>query len=163
MASSWTPERDQIVRDGYAAGTPVRQLAKTLGIDISTVSKRAQTLGARSTARAQVAQAVAAKKLDAKARRADILARLYTRAETVLARLEADTFRTLVPVAPGEQQPRNLDFVPPPDERYLSSSLSSYLSSAERLEKLDADTGLTDAVGMLDKIAAEIQRVADTC
>lgn len=157
----WTPERDQIVRDGYANGTPVRQLAAQLGCGTSSITRRAQALGVTTTAGDQVRAAVAAKQLTAKQRRTAVLDRLYTRAETVLTRLEADTFTTLT-MSAGSQLTQELTFVPPQDERHLSSSISTYLASAERIEKLDADAGTVEAVGMLDRIADAIKAAADT-
>lgn len=162
-ARTWTPDEDTLIRDGYANGVPVRQLAKQLGCGIGTVSKRAATIGATTTARSQVAAAVEAKQLDAKAKRATLKANLLDDA----ARLRAQLWEPAEYVDHGGKEFVEVRWTMPTpvytDQLKLMQATSTAIGSYERLEKLDADTGLTDAVGMLDKIAAEIARVAETC
>lgn len=156
VAHQWTDAEDEIIRNGYAEGTPVRVLATQLGISTWSISKRAGKIGADHAARSRVQAAVEANRIDGKARRQKLIERIYTRSEAIMERLEAPEFVTLVPTAPGVQSRTVLDFVPPADERALANSLSSYLGTVERLEKIDADNGAADARSMLERLATAL-------
>ncbi|WP_127572760.1 helix-turn-helix domain-containing protein [Georgenia faecalis] len=156
----WTDTDNDRLRELHAAGHSLHAIAQQMGRAKSTISKHAERAGL-AWDRGRVDAATKAKTADAKARRADLKLRLLTRAEAILTRLEADTFTTLVPNGPGSQGTRTLTFVPPDAEKALATSLSSYVSTFDRLEKLDADQGTTEAVGMLDQIASAIAGAAD--
>ncbi len=89
MASriDWTDEHDTTIRDGYAAGTPIRQIAATLGVSVGSVSQRARKIGATSTARTIVAATAAANRLDAAARRAALAVDLLGNVERLRTQL----------------------------------------------------------------------------
>lgn len=157
----WTPAQEAELRDLHGQGLTLTAIAKQIGRDKGAVSVKAKTMGL-TWDRSATAAATRAKVADAKARRATIKLRLLSRVEHLLDRLEAEKFTTLVPDGPGSQGTRTLTFVPPDDEKALATSMSSYLASYDRLEKLDGDGGVADAVGMLDKIADAIKAAADT-
>jgi hypothetical protein len=129
---------DDTLRELHAAGHGCNEIARRTGTNPATVSRRCKTLGLTFDRR-QTAAGVAARSIDARARRVAIIDRLYARAEKLLDRLDADTFWTLMSVGAGEQQPTELNFVPAVDERYLAHSIGSYLQSAGKLEAIDAD------------------------
>ncbi|WP_122262198.1 helix-turn-helix domain-containing protein [Ornithinimicrobium cerasi] len=159
----WTPADDDTLRALHAQGRTLHAIAGEMGRGKATISAKAAEMDPPlSWARDQVANATQAKVVDAKARRADVKLRLLSRAEHLLSRLEATEFTTLVPDGPGVQASKTLPFVPPDDEKALSGALASYLASYDRLEKLDGDNGVADAVGMLDKIADAIKAAAAT-
>lgn len=138
----------------FDAGKGRNEIAKTLGVGAASVTRWANREGIAFD-RAATAQAVAAKVIDAKARRLGIVARLYDRAETLLNRLEAPEFTTLVRGAQGRENERTLKFVPPQNERDLASSMSTYLTSAAKLEAIDATPeGTTEAESVLDRLEA---------
>lgn len=155
----WTDADTARLRELHAAGATLNACAKTMRRSRATISKYAARAGL-TWDRTRTHAATQAKVIDAKARRRAILDRLYTRAETVLGRLEANTFTTLV-MSAGSQVTETLTFVPPQDERHLSSSVATYLTSVERLEKLDADHGVEQARGMLDQIGRAITAAAE--
>lgn len=143
-------DRDR-VRELHAQGKTRNDIAKDIGRSPSTVSKIARGLGLAFD-RSATAAATAAKQRDNKARRADIVARLYDRAEHVLDRLAADAYSFTATSVNGIET-RVLDHVPAQDERHLSGALSGYLSAAERVEKIDADSHAEAARSMLGNLA----------
>lgn len=156
----WTPEDDEVLLRMHGEGASLHAIAKHLGRSKTTVHRAATRLELVWD-RSKTAKAVEARTLDAKARRADIKLRLLTRADSLLSRLESDTFTTLVPTGGGEKKTRTLTYVPPEDERHVAQSLSSYLSTYDRLDKLDTDSGVATAVSMLGDIITAIREVAD--
>lgn len=139
MAATRPPKvSDDTLRELHAEGLGCNEIARRVGLDGGTVSRRCKALGLKFD-RAQTAMASKARLEDARARRVNLVHRLYDRAEAILARLEAEVFKTLVQTEPGVQTPTTLDFVPPSDERYLAHSVGSYLQAAARLEAIDAD------------------------
>lgn len=151
----WTDHDTDRLRELHGQGKTLTAIARELDRSKYLISTKAKDAGL-SWDRSRTAAATHARTVDARARRAAIKDRLYGRAEAILDRLEAETFDTLV-MSAGSQEHRNLTFVPPQDERHLSSSASTYLAAAERLEKLDADAGTQQAVGMLDAVMAAIR------
>ncbi len=139
----------------FDQGLSCNRIAKELGWAPSTISKWAHGEGL-SFDRSAVVSANAARSVDAKTRRLTILTRLLDRTESLLDRLDAAQFDTLVPVGMGEQSPKKLHFVPSMDERNLASSLAMYLKEARELEKLDADQGVGEAESLLTSIAQEL-------
>jgi hypothetical protein len=133
---------------------------KQLGIPKGTVTGWAKANGVQTVRNERTHEATVAAAEDNKLRRQRLIAKLYDRAEAVVDRLNAPTFRTLVPVAPGRQEPQDLDFVPPTEERALSGSIGGYLTSTANLEKVDAgnDTAATDSV--VDQLLEGFKRQA---
>lgn len=163
MASriDWTDEHDTAIRDGYAAGTPIRQIATNLGISVGSVSQRARKIGATSTARTIVAAAAEANRLDAAARRAALAVDLLGDVERLRTQL-------WLPHTYFDWGGKDHDFAEhttpeptPTDKLKLAQASSTLIGSIERLTKLDADAGVHEAVGMLDGIAAAIKAAAD--
>ncbi|WP_457948292.1 hypothetical protein ACTAQI_20280 [Pseudarthrobacter sp. alpha12b] len=144
------PKRTQADRDTvlklHAQGTTRNDIARETGYSTAWVSKVVQEAGKSFARGEQVKAATEAKQADNKARRANIIGRLYKQAEDILTRLEASSFATLVPTGPGMQTPRDLDFIPPGDHRNLATSIAVFLDKALLLEKTDTDTSGTAAV-----------------
>lgn len=145
----------QKLRDLHAQGKGRNEIARDMGRSPATVSVLAQELGL-SFDRTAAAAATEARRADLKQRRVDLVARLYGRAEAVMARLEAETFRTLVGSGPGVEEPTELPFVPPPDEKNLATSVGSYLTSAAKLEAIDGDVGSEAAKSLLGGLATAL-------
>ncbi len=142
----------QQVRDLHAAGQGRNDIAKAIGRSPSTVSKIASELGITFD-RSTTAAATEAKQQDNKARRAAIVARLYQRAEHVLDTLESSEYPFTATTVNGiETQP--LGHVPAQDERHLSSAISANLTSAAKLEQIDADDQAAASRSMLGNLAA---------
>jgi helix-turn-helix protein len=140
------------VRELHAQGKTRNDIAKTIGRSPSTVSKIARALGL-SFDRTKTAAATAAKQQDNRARRADLVGRLYGRSEAILDRVEAPTYTFTAPTVHGIET-KVLDHVPAPDEKALAASVSSHLTSAAKLEAVDADRGTEAAKSMLGGLAA---------
>lgn len=156
----WTSEDDDALRQGHSEGRSLHAIAKDLGRAKTTVHRHSERLGLEWD-RSKTAAAADARHIDAKSRRADIKLRLLSRADALLSRVEAESFKTLVPTGGGEKRTRTLDYVPPEDERHIAQSLSSYLGTYDRLDKLDTDTGVSTAVSMLGDIMTALRAAAD--
>lgn len=153
---TWQPEHDQALTALHESGKTLGQCAELMGFPKSSVARHAKTLGL-DWDRSKTENATIAKTADNRARRAAIVARLYTRAERVLARLEGDdAFATIMRGSEGREVERTLDFVPSRDEREMSSALATHLQAAAKLEQIDADGGARDAASMLDRLAKSL-------
>lgn len=156
----WGKAEDAELRRLHAQGLPLNQIHKRMGWSTATISKYAKKANL-SFNREQMAAAIEANAIDAKARWSTLRDRLLTRAEKLLDKVEAPedggTFRTLVPVGQGAQVPQNLDFVPTPDERNISNAMASYMNQASSIEKMLNDGGMAEARGMVNSILSAIQ------
>lgn len=143
-----TDSQREHVRALHAKGLGRNEIAARVGLSTAAVTNIAKRLGL-SFSRQDSAIATAARVRSLKERRADIVDRLYRRAEANLARLEAESFRTLVRGAGGAEYVDQLDFVPPEHDRALSASIQTVLQAASKLELQDADQGVEDARSLL--------------
>lgn len=139
----WTPQQDAAIKDGNAAGKSLHSIAAELGIAKASVSRRSKALGL-TWERTGTAQAVAAKQIDAKARRLDLLNNEYE----IMATLQThvlDVFRrkgqwrTIVRDAGGAERTETLDFVPSRDMRETTNARSGSAAIIAKLEAVDAD------------------------
>ena len=143
------------MRELHTAGLSRNDIAREIGRSPSTVSKIARELGIHFD-RAATAAATMAKQRDNRARRADLVARLYTRAETILDRLEAPVYDYTATTVRGIET-ATLDHVPAPDEKALAGAISAHLAAAARLEAIDADQGAGEARSMLAELADRLR------
>ncbi|GAA2772869.1 helix-turn-helix domain-containing protein [Saccharopolyspora taberi] len=154
MARRLTPVTDTErarVRELHEQGKTRNDIAKLMGRSPGTVTVIARELGL-SFDRSATAAATEAKQRDNRARRAELVDRLYTRAERVLETLEADEYRFTATTINGIETER-LGHVPAQDERHLSSSISTHLTTAAKLEAIDADGQAEAARSMLGSLA----------
>lgn len=133
----WTDADAAELARRHAAGESLHSIAKAMGRGKGTISAKSAAAGLKWE-RTRTAAAAQAVHIDNKARRVALVARLYTRAETVLGRLETSPFQTLVKVAGGAEVTGALPFVPTRDERDLADVVSRHLVSANRLEQVDS-------------------------
>ena len=144
------PKRTQadidIVLKLHAQNKGRNDIVRETGYSTAWVSNVVKAAGLSFARGEQVKAATEAKVIDNKARRANIVGRLYKQAEDILTRLEAGTFSALVPTAPGVQSARDLDFIPPGDHRNLATAIAIFMDKALLLEKTDTDTSGTAAV-----------------
>lgn len=157
-ARDWTEAELQTLRERNAAGDSLTAIARDLGVTKPVLSRKAAALGL-TWDRSRTEKATAAKVVDAKARRATILGRLYGEAEAVLDDLEAGRagkgWNTIIRGEYGIENTRSLDFIPIRDRRDASDTLSRVLVQATRLEQVD--NGTADAVkGLLGGLADQL-------
>ncbi|MFB9929182.1 helix-turn-helix domain-containing protein [Amycolatopsis halotolerans] len=142
------------VRELHAEGRTRNDIAREISRSPSTVTGIAQALGL-SFDRSATAAATHARQVDNRARRTEIVGRLYGRAERILGRLEADRYTFTATTINGIES-KVLDHVPAPDEKALASAMSTHLSAAAKLEQVDADTGAEGARSMLGGLAVAL-------
>lgn len=142
------------VRELHVQGKTRNDIARTIGRSPSTVTGIAHALGL-SFDRSATAAATHARQVDNRARRTEIVGRLYDRAEHILGRLEAERYTFTATTVNGIES-KVLDHVPAPDEKALASAMSSHLGAAARLEQVDADKGAEGAKSMLGGLAVAL-------
>lgn len=144
-------QQGEQARDLFDRGLGCNAIARELGVAASTISDWAKREGLEFD-RAQVAAANQAKAIDGRARRLALQERAYARADALYNRLEAPTFKTLVRTDVGVEKARELDFVPPQNERELAQAISAHIGSAVRLEALNGEGSADDAKSMLAQL-----------
>lgn len=146
-------DRDR-VRELHGQGTTRNDIARAISRSPSTVTAIARQLGL-SFDRSKTAAATHARQVDNRARRVEIVGRLYDRAEQVLARLEEPAYTFTATTVHGIET-KTLDHVPALDEKALASATSTHLAAAARLEQVDADKGTEGAKSMLGGLAVAL-------
>lgn len=134
-------------RELHAAGKSCNAIARELGCSSSTISRWAKREGL-SFDRSETAAMVSALRIDRAAVRADIIDRMYTRSQKILARLEASSYTYRAPTKDGTEVVTE-DSAPPIDEKNFASAIAVYLDKAARLELVDSDSGVSGAKSML--------------
>ena len=163
MATSpgrWTTDDEQTLRELHGQGLTLTAIAKQIGRDKGSVSRKAKALGL-SWDRSHTAAATQAKVLDAKARRAQLKLNLLEDA----TRLREQLWKPAHYIDHGGKDFDRVEWTQDEptyaDKLKLVQAVSAAIGSYDRLEKLDGDGGVADAVGMLDKIADAIKAAAE--
>jgi len=159
-APRYTPDEDALLRERLAAGVSQRAVAEELGRTPGSVASRAHKLGIRSD-RTQTVAATAAVIVDAKARRAGLEVALLEDAEHLRRQIRAPHEyidhggKDYIEVRWTQEEPS------PTDKLKLMQAVGVAIDRSLKLALHDADGGHTEAVGMLDGIAAAITAAAD--
>ena len=158
LGTPWTQDEDRRLTELHAGGKALHSIAKEMQRSKEAVGRHAGQLGL-SWDRTRTARAAEAGRVDNKARRVTIVARMYTRIEKLQDRLEkvdADggTFRTLVSAGKDGDKTEDLNFVPTVDERNIADTLSRYVASAAKLEAIDSGDKPAQARDLLTTLGA---------
>lgn len=151
----WTAANTRELKSLHGQSLSLNEIARRMDRPPSTIHGRAKRLGLTFD-RSQVETANIARSVDAKARRQELASRLYARGHKVLDRLDGDTFQAKMKGEYGKEKIRALPFVPSDDERQMAAAAGQYLAAAVKLEAIDSDSGVADAVSMLGKLARAI-------
>lgn len=160
-ARPWTTDDDARLRELHAAEASVRTIALELERSRTATARRLAHLGLSAADRTRTAAATAARVTDARARRATLRDDLLADAERMRRQLFAPTKVFNFGGKDNTYEERRVDQPPFADQLKIAQAVSTLVGTLERLEKLDADAGVQDAVGMLDGIAAAITAAAD--
>ena len=156
----WTTDQEHQLRELHGQGITLTAIAKQLGRDKGSVSRKAKALGL-TWDRSHTAAATQAKVLDAKARRAQLKLDLLDDA----TRLREQLWKPAHYIDHGGKDFDRVEWTQDEptyaDKLKLVQAVSAAIGSYDRLEKLDGDGGVADAVGMLDKIADAIKTAAE--
>jgi hypothetical protein len=148
-------ERDEILRL-HAAGKSRNDIMRATGRSAHIVTKTVKDAGLSFDRTGQVAAATAARQADNKARRAQLVSRLYDRAEEFLEQVDKPHVVFNFGGKDNTYEERTLDRPPTPDIRNLIQSASIALQRAADLEAIDADTGAHAVIGLLQQTAAAL-------
>lgn len=137
----WTEADDDRLKAMHAEGRSLHSIAKDMGRGKASIHRHAERLEL-SWDRTATANATTAVVVDNRARRALITSRLYNQAEEELAGLEAaaEGWRTILKGESGVEHETTLTFAPSRDRRDVADILSRHLTSAAKLEAVDAAT-----------------------
>lgn len=164
VAHPWTEAEDATLRSLHAAGRSLHSIAGEMGRAKRTISDHSARLGL-TWDRSKTAAATTARVVDNKARRTAIVARLYAQVEGELKALEdaPSGWRTILKGEYGVENEATLTFAPPLDRRNVADVISRHLTSAAKLEQIDAGdrpaaardllTGLGQHLGINDAAA----------
>ncbi|MCO1575015.1 hypothetical protein M8C13_04480 [Crossiella sp. SN42] len=148
------------VRELHAEGLGRNEIAKQAGLSAATVTKLAKELEL-SFDRSATEVAVAARVVDAKAKRAELMNNLLDDA----ARLRAQLWeRAHVYSFGGKDNTFAEAHVPQPsfrDQRDIMGSVSTALTASLRLAEHDSDPGVDASKSMLGALAGELSRLAE--
>lgn len=150
------------IRRLHSQGLGRNEIARQIGRPLRTVSLHCEQMGLTFD-RTATAMATQARMVDAKARRAALIHRAYSRAEKIYDRLEADTgpgYLFTATTVHGIETER-LNHVPAQDEKALAAAAAQHLAQAVKLEALEGDPGVEAARSMLGSLAAGIARIAN--
>jgi len=157
---AWTPDDDADLRRAVALGKSISQTAKAMGRNESVVKDHAKALGLSWNRDVPMA-ATKAQQADLRARRARFSEELMTDLE----RLKQQMFRPVTVYNFGGKdntfEEAVIDQPPIADQLRLVQAMQVGVSTIEKIEKMDADQGVADAAGLLDKIADAIKAAAD--
>jgi hypothetical protein len=159
----WTANDGRQLAKLHAAGKSLNAIATEMGRAKATISKYATEAGLTFD-RSRTAKATEAVVVDNRARRAGITARIYDDTEHVLAGVEAgrrgEGWNTILKGEYGAESVQVLDHIPVRDRREIADTLSRLLTSAAKLEAIDAAqqssgvrdllTGLAGRLGIVD-------------
>lgn len=157
-------DRQEVRRLATEENLGRNEIARRLNRSPRTISEIAAALDPPVTFdRTMTAVATQARVIDAKARRAEIIQRLYARVEATLTRLEEAShggFKYTTSTGQGIDTV-SLDHVPGQEEKALAAAIGQYLTHATRLEQLDGDPGIEAARSMLGALAEGLNQLAD--
>lgn len=127
------------IRQLHADGRSCSGIARELGRAPSTISRAAKAMGL-SWDTTKTEQATQVKQASNRERRARLVSRLYDRAERIMDRLDADTFKYVGLDKDGRARTNHIDqdAIPGTEERALSGMTVNLLVAAAKLEAVDA-------------------------
>jgi AraC-like DNA-binding protein len=164
MASSnqhtrpWTGAHTRQLKRLHAEGLSLNAIARQMGYSPSGIHTHTKRLGL-SFDRTQTEAANVARSVDAKARRqaaADRIWAIFDDAATQAESVRDGKFKTLVKGKYGRDVERELDFIPSDHGRQLAATLGQLVGAATKIEAIDSDSGVADAVSMLGRLAKAI-------
>lgn len=154
-----TPDEVDRIKALHAAGKSCNGIARELGRAPSTVATHARALGLSWDA-GRTAAATEAKVASNRDRRAKLISRLYDRADKIMDRLDAETFKYVGLDKDGRARTNviDADAIPGSEERALFGMVHNALATAARMEAVDAGmAGNTEARGILGNLSDALQ------
>lgn len=159
-ARPWTDDDDARLRELHAAETSLRAIAAALDRSKTAVARRLAHHGLSAADRSQTMAATAAKVADARARRAALELALLEDAARLRQQLFAPTVAFNFGGKDNTYAEKRLDQPTFADQLKIVQATGAAIDRALRIAEHDADTGVDQAVGMLDQIAAAIGAAA---
>lgn len=156
----WTDVDDARLRDLHADEASVRTMATQLGRGVSATHRRLQHLGLSAADRTRTEAATHARVADAKARRAALEVALLEDAERLRRQMFAPTVAFNFGGKDNTYNEQPLDQPTFADQLKLQQAVGIAITHSLKIAEHDVDTGIDQAVGMLDQIAAAITGAA---
>lgn len=159
----WTGADTRRLKKLHADGLGCNAIAREMGWSVGTIHSEAKRLGL-SFDRSQVEAANVARSVDAKALRQIEAARIHALLGDVLTHGESardGRFKTLIRGQYGADEQTVLDFIPTDHGRQLAASITQLVNAAAKIEAIDSDSGVAEAVSLLGRMAAALGLVDD--
>lgn len=151
----WTDAETAKLRELHAAGRSMHSIAAEMKRSKQTVSTHSVEIGL-TWDRSKTAAATEARVIDFKARRTSIVARMYDDTEHVLTQLEngrnGKGWQSILKGTFGVEEARNLDFIPSRDRRDMADVLTRNITTAAKLEAIDANAGVERERSLLTQL-----------
>lgn len=160
---NWTPRRDEQLHTWNAAvpPVPISEQARRLKTSTAVIVRRRKTLGLVSD-RTGTAAANEARRVDAKLRRAELAEKLLDDAE----KLREQLFNPVTVFNFGGKdntfEQERIDEPTFADKLKIVQAVGTAVTHHIKLVEHDAEGGVTEAVSMLDGLAAALGKAADT-
>lgn len=151
-----TPEERARVQELHAAGKGRNEIARDIGRDGATITKICRTLGL-SFEREATRVAVAARKVDLAARRAEISAKFLAKADDLLDQIDEPHLVFSFGGKFNEYNEHTLDKPPTSDIRNLMTSAAVAMDKHLAAEKHDTASGAEQIAGLLGGLLENFQ------
>lgn len=156
----WPAARIKRLKQLHADGMSCNGIAREMDCSASAISNQCEKLGL-SFDRSQTEAANIARSVDAKARRQAKVSEIYDFLDDTLGHAQsvktakdgAGGFKTLTKGEYGCEVQTTLDFIPTTNRKDLAASMVQLVNAATKLEAIDSDSGVADAVSLLGKMA----------
>lgn len=157
----WTAAEQKTLRRLVSEGVAQSEIGRQLGRSRGAVANQAAKLGVRSD-RTDTMRATEAKVIDAKARRAALELSLLEDAERLRGQIFAPTLIYNFGGKDNTYNQAEVNEPPHADKLKLMQAIGIAVDRSIKISDHDADTGITEAIGALDQIAAALAVVAET-
>jgi hypothetical protein len=153
------PDERARIKELHGQGLTRNEIAERIGRGTGTVSRVAAELGL-SFDRESTKAATEAKAADNRARRVAAIARFYDQSDKIFDRLDR-TRHLLKEVSAGKLVEYEADDLPAQDLRSLIQAANAAVTSAVKLEQVDARSGAEGAASMLEGISRALAGAAE--
>lgn len=151
----WTAADTRRLKQLHADGMSCNGIAREMGWSTQTVHYHAKRLGLSFDA-SMVEAANVARSVHAKARRQAKVSDIYDFLDDTVDHAKSvkdGEFKTLIKGEHGSEVQTSLDFIPTANRKDLAASMVQLVNAATKLEAIDSDSGVADAVSLLGKMA----------
>lgn len=155
----WTNEDTEKLLELHKLGKSASDIARTTGWSVGTISRRAAREGVTFD-RSMMEVPIQANRMDIRVKREQLKEHLISDALKLREQLWEPYMVYNIGGSQNIYTEREMPQPPSADKAKLMNALTAAVSSYDRLEKLDADGGVAEAIGMIDRLRRGIDIAA---